>query len=94
MLLNDDMSLTNNDLKLIKNVMKVTIDEELDEKLEEKVKYLPTREEFFDREDKIMNELKTVREEITILSDLNRKVNDNEERIEKVEKKLAIQPAI
>ena len=94
MLLNDDMSLTNNDLKLIKNVMKVTIDEELDEKLEEKVKYLPTREEFFDREDKIMNELKTVREEITILSDLNRKVNDHEERIEKVEKKLAIQPAI
>lgn len=88
------MSLTNNDLKLIKNVMKVTIDEELDEKLEEKVKYLPTREEFFDREDKIMNELKTVREEITILSDLNRKVNDHEERIEKVEKKLAIQPAI
>lgn len=88
------MSLTNNDLKLIKDVIKVTIDEELDIKFEEKIKYLPTKEEFFDREDKIMTELKAVREEITTLSDLNRKVNDHEERIEKVEHKLGIQPAI
>lgn len=89
------MSLTNNDLKLIKDVMKITIDKELDvkleEKLEEKMKYLPNKEEFFDREDKIMTELKAVREEITVLSDLNRKVNDHEERIEKVEDKLNIQ---
>jgi hypothetical protein len=71
MLLNGRMSLTNNDLKLIKDFMKVTVDEELDvkleEKLEDKIKYLPTKDEFFDREDKIMAELKTVREEITIL---------------------------
>lgn len=88
------MSLTNNDLKLIKDVMKVTIDEELhvklDEKFEEKLKYLPTKDEFFDREDKLMGELKNIREEITMLSDINRKVNDNEERIEKVEKKVNI----
>lgn len=88
------MSLTTNDLKLIKEVVKVTIDEELDTKLEEKIKYLPTKKEFFDGEDKIMGELKAVREEITVLSDINRKVNDQEERIEKVEKKLEIQPAI
>jgi hypothetical protein len=92
------MSLTTNDLKLVKDVMKITIDEELDvkleEKLDEKLKYLPTKEEFYEREDKIMAELKDVREEITVLSDLNRKVNDHEERIEKVEKKLNIQPAM
>ena len=42
----------------------------------------------------MMVELKTIREEITTLSDLNRKVNDHEERIEKVETKLDISPAI
>ncbi|HET7099480.1 MAG TPA: hypothetical protein VFI61_04590 [Patescibacteria group bacterium] len=88
------MSLTTNDLKLIKDVMKITIDEELDSKMDEKLGYLPTKEEFFASEDRLMGELKAVREEITMLSDLNRKVNDHDERIEVVEKKLNIQPVI
>lgn len=41
-----------------------------------------------------MGELKAIREKITMLSDLNRKINDHEDRIEKVERKLGIQPAI
>lgn len=88
------MSLTTNDLKLIKEVVKITINEELDIKLDEKLGYLPTKEEFFSTEDKLMGELKAVREEITMQSDLNRKVNDHDQRIEVVEKKLNIQPAI
>ena len=88
------MSLTDSDFKNIKELVKVTIDE--DETLVRKadIQHLPTKEEFFDREDKLMGELKTIREEITALSDVNRKVNDHEERIEIVEEKLGIQPAI
>jgi len=90
------MSLTTNDLKLIKDVMKITIDEELavklDEKLDEKLKYLPTREEFFDQTDKLMKELKDMREEHTVLS--GRVYDNHEPRIDKIEKKLNIQPAI
>ncbi|MDP1710177.1 MAG: hypothetical protein Q8L28_01010 [bacterium] len=66
------MSLTNNDLKLIKEVMKITIDEELDVKLEEKfnekLRLLPTKKEFFEQTDKLMKELRDMREEHMMLS--------------------------
>ena len=88
------MALTNSDFKNIKGLVKATIDEDETLVRKDDIKHLPTKEDFFDREDKIMGELKAVREEITILSDLNRKVNDHEVRIEKVEKKLSVQPAI
>jgi hypothetical protein len=95
---NGDMSLTIKDLKLIKEVVKVTVDEELDvkldEKFEEKLSYLPTKEEFYEREDKIMAELKSVREEIAVISNVNRKVNDHKQRIGKIEKKLGLEPAL
>jgi len=74
------MTLTIKDLSEIEKVV--------DERIGERTKNLPTKEEFFSREDKIMTELKAVRDEITMLSDLNRKVNDHESRIEKVEKVL------
>ena len=90
------MTLTNSDFKNIKDLVSQTIDEKTEDLLvtKEDIKHLPTKGEFFGMEDKIMGELKVVREEITTLSDLNRKVNDHEDRIEKVEKKLGIQPAI
>lgn len=90
------MSLTNNDLKLIKEVMKITVDEELDIKLEEKFNeklgFLPTKEEFFRMEDKIVGELKAMREEHTMLS--HRVYEDHEPRIKNVEKKLNIPASI
>lgn len=89
-------------MKIIKSDLQV-FEDLIDRKIEEKaetllatkddIKHLPSKEEFYSESDKLMTELKAVREEITILSDLNRKVNDHEERIEKVEKKLDIQPA-
>jgi hypothetical protein len=90
------MTLTSSDLKIIGGLMNQAIEERTEDLLvnKEDIKHLPTKEEFFSMEDKIMGELKTVREEITMLSDLNRKVNDHDERIEIVEKKLNIQPAI
>jgi hypothetical protein len=89
-----DMTLTNGDLKNIKILFKSTIDEDETLVRKDDIKHLPTKEEFFDKEDKVVKELKAVREEMTLLSDTNRKVNDCEIRIEKIEKKISIQPAI
>lgn len=60
------------------------------EELEEKIKGLPTKTEFYKSMDQVMGELQTVREEITVLADMKRQVNDHEDRIERVEKKLNI----
>lgn len=85
------MALTNNDLKLIKNVMKVTVDEELDikleEKLNEKIGKLPTKDEFFEKMDEIVGELKTIREEQPLQS---HRLSDHEDRIVEIEEKLQI----
>lgn len=58
--------------------------------LKKAIKYLPTKTEFYDANDKIMGELQAVREEITILSDMKRQVNDHEDRLETVEEKIGI----
>ncbi|KKQ91944.1 MAG: hypothetical protein UU16_C0013G0004 [Candidatus Woesebacteria bacterium GW2011_GWA2_40_7] len=86
------MTLTSGDLKNIKVLFNQVIDENESLVKKDDISHLPTKEEFYGREDKLMGELKTTREEIVILSDLNRKVNDNEERIEKIEEKLNLQP--
>lgn len=92
--LNQNM-LTKIDLSLIKNVVKITIDEELDvkldEKLDEKLGKLPTKDEFYGQTDKLMKELKDMREEHKMLS--ARVYEDHEPRIAKIEKKLQIQTA-
>lgn len=83
------MALTDKDLKAIADLVKVTIDDELEEKLNEKLKYFPSKEEFFNRMDEIMHELKTMREEQTVIT--NEVYEDHEPRISKIEKKLQIQ---
>ncbi len=82
------MTLTTNDLKNLKELIEITFDEKFDQKIGEKLKYLPTKEEFYASEDKVLKELQTVREEMQILNGLHQKVNDHETRIEKVENKL------
>lgn len=76
------MTLTQLDINEIENIV--------GEKIEERTKNLPTKNEFFNWMDKIMGELKTVREEITILSGMKSQVNNLETRVEKVEKKLSL----
>lgn len=78
----------------MKDVVKSTLNEDESLVRKEDIKFLPTKEEFYTTEDKLITELKAVREEISVLSDLNRKVNDQEERINVIETKLQIQPAI
>lgn len=86
------MSLTTNDLKLIKEVMKVTIDEELEVKLEEKFNEklgtMLSKDDFYNKMDEVMGEIKAMREEHTLLS--SRVYDNHEPRIKQVEKKLNI----
>jgi len=94
MVFNKNMTLTKSDFKNVKELVKAAINEDKTLVRKDDIKHLPTKEEFFDREDKMMGELKAIREEITMLSDLHSKVNDHEDRIEKVESKLGVRPAI
>lgn len=64
------MTLTQKDFDQIEKV--------LDEKLDEKLKILPTKEEFFSKMDEVMGELETAREEQTTLS---HQVADHENRL-------------
>lgn len=90
------MTLTNSDFKALEEVIDQRIEEKAETTLatKEDIKHLPTKEEFYSESDKLMTELKAVREEITILSDLQRQVHDHEGRIEKVEKRLNVQSSV
>lgn len=68
------------------------IEKLIDVKLDEKLKFIPTKEEFFGWMDKIMGELKAMREEHKMLS--QRVYGDLEPRLQKVEEKLNIQHAV
>ncbi len=70
------MSLTQVDL--------VEIERIIDEKLDEKLKYVPSKELFLQWMDKIMGELKTVREEHVILSGMLSEDSDRLEVLEKI----------
>jgi len=54
----------------------------LDEKLDEKLKNLPTKDEFFSKMDEVMGELETIREEQTTLS---HQVSNHENRLKTLE---------
>ena len=68
------MALTQKDFNQIEGL--------LDEKLDEKIKILPTKEEFFSKMDEVMGELGTIREEQTVLS---HQVADHENRLKSLE---------
>lgn len=76
--------------------MKITIDEELEVKLEEKfgekLGTILSKDEFYSKMDEVMGELKAIREEHSLLS--GRVYDNHEPRIEKIEKKLDLQPAL
>jgi len=80
MKLNGFMSLTQKDLEDIEQVV--------DERISEKTKNLPTKDEFYNKMDKVMGELKSIRENTEVIT---HQVSDHEDRITKVEQKLSIQ---
>ena len=66
--------LTQRDLDLIEKI--------INETLEDKTRNLPTKDEFFTKMDEVMGELKTIREEDTILG---HQVSEHEKRITDLE---------
>lgn len=81
------MVLTDEDLKAIKTLMKITIDEELEIKLEqkltEKLGRYPNKEDFYAETVKILKKLENLEAEKDILSSSS---SDHSDRIEVLEK--------
>ena len=83
-------TLDNDDLKAIKGLIEVTVDEVIDRKglvTKEDIGYLPTKDEFYAKMDEVMGELKTIREEQAVQS---HQLSNHSDRIEKIESHLGI----
>lgn len=59
------------------------VEEIVDKKLDEKIKLLPSKDEFFEKMDEVVGELKTIREEGEVVSE---RVSNHEDRITVLEK--------
>ena len=81
------MALNNDDKKWITNILQDTLDEQ-EQKFESKI--VDIKSDFYTKIDPILKEVIASQEERLILSD---KSSNHEERLEKVEAKLSIQPA-
>lgn len=62
------------------------IEEVIDKKLDEKIKFLPTKEEFYTKMDEVMGELETIREEQTLIGS---KLSEHSDTLENHEARIA-----
>jgi len=74
------MTLTQRDFDEIEKMM--------DEKFEEQLRNIPTKDEFYIKMDEVMGELKGIREEVTVFT---HQVSGHEDRIATIEQKVGIQ---
>jgi hypothetical protein len=82
--------LDSDDLKAIKGLIEVTVDEVIEAKglvTKEDISHLPTKDEFYTKMDEVMGELKTIREEQPLQS---HRLSEREDRIQKIESHLGI----
>jgi len=88
-MLNSAMAtLDKDDLKTLKSLMEITIEDAIETKglvTKEDVSHLPTKDDFYTKMHEVMRELKTIREEQTLLS---HQVSDHEDSIQKIESDL------
>ncbi|PJE67571.1 hypothetical protein COU95_01635 [Candidatus Shapirobacteria bacterium CG10_big_fil_rev_8_21_14_0_10_40_9] len=61
------------------------IEKIVDKELEEKIKFLPTKDEFYGKMDELMGEVKAIREEQAVISGYKDKLENHETRIIKLE---------
>lgn len=81
----NNSSLNESDIAKLINRMKIvfpTIDE-VSQIVQEEIKFLPTKEEFYSRMDKLSGEIEKVRQEQVLHSDQHQKINDRFERVNK-----------
>ena len=77
--------LDDDDLKAIKDLIEVTVDEVIENKelvTKDDIGHLPTKDEFYGAMDKVMGELKAIREEVTILG---HQVSEHTDRLDRIE---------
>lgn len=80
----------------LKDLLKIEklIDDKMEEKFNEKLRFLPTKEEFFTKMDEVMGELKAMREAFDLHTGQHTDINDtqdnHEKRIKTIEKKIGI----
>lgn len=68
---------------LIEVILDEKLEQKLDQKLQEHLRHYPTKEDFFSRMDDLMGEVKTIREEVTLVA---YRSSDHTDRIEALEK--------
>ena len=73
--------LTQKDIDEVEELIRTTVKEE--------ISHLSTKDEFYGKMDKVMGELKGIREDFKVMT--NKVYKNHEPRIQKVEKKLHIQ---
>jgi chromosome segregation ATPase len=79
-----------NDLKAIKDLMEVTVEEVIEKKgvvTKDYIGNLPTKDELYTKMDEVMRELKAIREEVAIQT---HQVADHDDRLEKIESHVGI----
>jgi hypothetical protein len=82
------MALTDNDLKALKSLMRVTIEEtarDLELVTKEDVKHLPTKDEFYEQTGEILKRLDNLEVEKEVLA---HHVSEHEDKISKIQSHL------
>ena len=77
--------LDNDDLQAIKDLIEVTVEDVIERKelvTKSDISHLPAKDEFYGTMDKVMGELKAIREEVAVLG---HQVSEHEDRIDKLE---------
>ena len=77
-------------LKAIKDLIVVTVEDVLEKKelvTKSDISHIPTKDEFYGTMDKVMGELKAIREEAAVL---RHQVSDPSDRIDRIESRLAM----
>lgn len=82
--------LDDSDVKAIKGLMEVTIDEAIEKKglvTKSDLSHLPTKDEFYEKMDEVMGELKAIREEQTVQG---QHLSDHEDSIQNIKSHLGM----
>lgn len=76
--------ITKNDFDKFEKLIRHVVDDELDKKIPNFIKYLPTKDDFFGKMSELMGEVKAMRESQEIHAGTHTEINDRIEKLEKV----------
>lgn len=65
--------------------------DDIEKIVEEKIKHLPTKDDFYTKMDEVMGELKAIREEQAVISGYKDQIENHQTRIGKIEQILDLQ---